>query len=125
MLPWFELDDPPTPVDEPVADEPFARDCAPIWSLPAALLWSVGYALFAPLLEPAWLFAPGVLGFAELLPTELVFPEVPVAPVWLVLLWFEPVPLVAVELWSEGVVDDAPVEPDALGVVLELLLDGF
>ena len=70
-----------------------------------------------------------MLGFAELLPTELVLPEVPEAPVSLVLLWFMPLelaPLVVLELWSEGVVADVPVEPVAFGLVLELLLlDGY
>ena len=57
--------------------------------------------MLAPLLVELWLFEPGELGFAELLPTELVLPEVPVTPVWLVLAWFAPaefVPLVVVEL---------------------------
>jgi len=50
------------------------------------LFWSVGYALFAPLFVELWLFELGVLVLAELLPTALVLPDVPVAPVWLVLL---------------------------------------
>jgi hypothetical protein len=39
-----------------------------------------------------------VVGVAELLPTALLLPEVPVAPVWLVLLALFPLVLVA-ELW--------------------------
>jgi hypothetical protein len=46
-------------------------------------------------LVPLW---SGVLGVAELLPTELLLPEVPVAPVWLVLLALFPLVLDA-ELW--------------------------
>jgi hypothetical protein len=39
-----------------------------------------------------------VLGLAELLPTELVFPDVPVVPAWLVLLRFVPLEFVLDEL---------------------------
>jgi hypothetical protein len=43
-------------------------------------------------------FESGVLGLAELLPTELVFPDVPVVPAWLVLLRFVPLEFVLDEL---------------------------
>ena len=48
----------------------------------------------------------GVLTLAEWLPAELVLLEVPVAPVWLVLLLFIPLASdpVVVELWDGGVV---------------------
>jgi hypothetical protein len=53
-----------------------------------------------PLAAPGWVVPlwSGVLGVAELLPTELLLPEVPVAPVWLVLLALFPLVLDA-ELW--------------------------
>jgi hypothetical protein len=51
--------------------------------------------LFAPALVLPWLFELGELGFAELLPTALVLPDVPVAELSIVLLWFVPVLLFA------------------------------
>ena len=60
----------------------------------------------------------GELTFADLLPAELVLPEVPVVPVWLVAFWFIPVasePPVVVELCDGAVVELDPFEP-AVGV---------